>query len=357
MVKSAIRWVLFILGGLLLLATLLPLLPSDEWWVRIWGFPRAQIAVLLVMVLVAIAAAVRMKRATVAFLIILAAALVYQVSHIYPYTPLHVVEAVESRSCEAKSRIRLLVANVLIDNRQAQPLVDLVQRVQPDLVLLLETDQWWHRQLASLDSLYEYAVRQPQEDSYGMHLYSRLKLVDPTVQFLLEDYVPSIHTGIELRSGEFIDFYGVHPMPPPLDDTERRDAELLLVGRLARDAPHPAIVAGDLNDVAWSHTTRLFQETSTLLDPRIGRGLYPTFTADWPLLRWPLDHVFYGDRFTLLSMETMPDIGSDHFPFYIALCHRPENAPLQAEPAPEAEDLRDAGEAIEEGREEAREQE
>ena len=100
-------------------------------------------------------------------------------------------------------------------------------------------------------------------------------------------------------SGTIIDFHGVHPKPPPLHDTKRCDAELLIVGRQVRSGSRPAIVAGDLNDFAWSDTTRLFQQISGLLDPRIGRGLYSTYNANWPFLRWPIDQVFFENSFTL----------------------------------------------------------
>ncbi len=83
----------------------------------------------------------------------------------------------------------------------------------------------------------------------------------------------------------------------------------------------PAIVAGDLNDVAWSRTNELFQEVSGLLDPRVGRGLYSTYNAHRPLLRWPLDHVFFEPSFEVEALRRMGHIGSDHFPVFISLCH------------------------------------
>lgn len=178
-------------------------------------------------------------------------------------------------------------------------------------------------------------------------------LFGPEVRFLVEDYVPSIKTGLSLPSGARIDLYGLHPKPPPLQDTERRDAELLLVGQEVQKQAAPSIVAGDLNDVAWSRTNSLFQEVSRLLDPRIGRKPYATFNADWPLLRWPPDHVFFEESFRLLKIAVMGDIGSDHFPFFVALCHDPAAAQIQEQPQPESSDMEAAEEVIEDGREEA----
>jgi endonuclease/exonuclease/phosphatase (EEP) superfamily protein YafD len=175
----------------------------------------------------------------------------------------------------------------------------------------------------------------------------------PGAAHLLENYVPSIETGVRLPSGTTIIFHGVHPKPPPLHDTERRDAELLIVGRKVGAESRPAIVAGDLNDVAWSSTTRLFQQISGLLDPRIGRGLYSTYNANLPFLRWPVDQVFFQNSFTLLEMRRLGYIGSDHFPFYIALCYQPDAAPRQPQPQPAPEDLRRARKQIQKGREDA----
>jgi endonuclease/exonuclease/phosphatase (EEP) superfamily protein YafD len=351
-----VRWVLFGLGGLAVLMTVLPFVPSNESAIRIWDFPRFQVAALLAAVLIATPLLLPLRdRRTWAFAAALAGAFAWQAWAIWPYTPLVETEAKALTGCEPGERVTLLVANVLVENRNAAPLLALVERVGPDLVLLVETDAWWDRQLEPLKEAYPHAISHPRENSYGIHVFSRLETIGPQVRFLVEDDVPSIKTGLRLRSGARIDLYGLHPRPPPLQDTEERDAELLLVGEEVRKEAAPSIVAGDLNDVAWSRTNSLFQEVSGLLDPRIGRGPYNTFNADWPLLRWPLDHVFFEESFRLLDVAVMEDIGSDHFPFFVALCHDPAAAAIQEQPQPEPADREAADEAIEEGREEAKE--
>ena len=348
-------------GMLLVLVTALPLVPSNEWWVRIWDFPRLQIAALLAALIAAVPALFGLKRpGALALLGALLLALAFQGARMLPYTPLHAVQAerLAASDCPRPSRLSLLTANVLMTNRRSGPLLDLIGRLDPDLILLVETDAWWDEQLAPVKARYPHGISLPRDDTYGLHLFSRLPLVEPRVRFLIDDYVPSIRTGLRLPSGALIDFHGVHPKPPPLQDTARRDAELLITAREVRETTAaPSVVAGDLNDVAWSRTTRLFQEVGGLLDPRVGRGFYPTYNAHWPLLRWPLDHVFFEPQFRLVHFSVEGHIGSDHFPVHVVLCHAPDRAASQRQPDPEPADLERAREAIREGREEAEERE
>ena len=127
---------------------------------------------------------------------------------------------------------------------------------------------------------------------------------------------------MSLRNKKKIKFYALHPEPPvPHENpySTDRDAEILLIVNEATDEKMPMIVAGDLNDVAWSYTSTLFQKVSGLLDPRRGRGFYSSFHAKYPIFRWPLDHIFCSGHFRVCKMKRLRDIGSDHFPILIDL--------------------------------------
>ncbi len=84
-----------------------------------------------------------------------------------------------------------------------------------------------------------------------------------------------------------------------------------------------------------------------MLDPRIGRGMFNTFHADVPIVRFPLDHVFHSDHFQLIRLERKGHIGSDHFPIFAHLAYRPSDKEKQEAPLPKPGDFRETEEKIE----------
>lgn len=309
--------VVVVVAGLLVGATALSFVPSNEWWIRMFDFPRLQIAVVLAIVIAVSLVVVERGRAV--FVASLMAALVAQMALILPYTWLVRPEVASARNCADGASLRLLIANVHYVNQKSGDLLAMVATIDPDLVLLMETGAWWQGEVASLAQDRPYTVLQPQEDTWGMLLYSRFPLIEPRVRFLVEEDIPSITAAVRLPSGRQLQFYGVHPRPPlPGDDTDERDSELTVIAREIRGLGQPAILAGDLNDVAWSRTSRRLQRTADLRDPRVGRGFFATFDATLPAsFRWPLDHVLLSDGFALCALELPGDIGSDHFPLRV----------------------------------------
>ncbi len=363
--------------GLLSLAlvfgTAVTLLSSDAWWIRVFDFPRIQIVVLIVLALTGYAVLrlfgrLRIWEYALAGVVVLA--LIWQLIYIAPYTAIYPKQMSDSHAQDDSNRISLLIYNVLYDNREVEALRDLIRNTDPDLILLSEPTQWWLEQLDGLEEEYPYTLFQPQENHYGKLLYSRLELIDPEIRFLIDPKIPSILTGVRLRSGTFVTLYGAHPRPPGLkrpdaeknagsmdeaeeenegdrEDSDMRDAELLSIAKEVGELGDvPVIVAGDFNDVAWSHTTHLFQRTSGLLDPRVGRGFINTFNARSRIMRYPLDHVFASRHFQLVELRRLPDIGSDHFPILVVLDYDP-GAASDEEPRPDAGDEQEAEEAIE----------
>ena len=349
------RVALLILTSLFLVATALPLIPEPYWWVRIFDFPRVQIMVVGLAALILFLWHTQRERGAYRerydrwIILLLLLGIGYQAWRIVPYTPLYPVQSVQAEAPRPNQTFRLVVTNVLMDNRYGQRWLREIRSANPDLVLMLEPDQWWVDQAQPLRRELPYAVERPIDNTYGIALYSRFRLRDVEVREVVEDSIPSIWGAFDLPSGDRVQFAFIHPRPPQVsDDTDNRDAELVLVAREVEKIEGPLIVAGDFNDVAWSRTTKLFQELSGLLDPRVGRGLYSSFHAGYPPLRWPLDHAFHSDDLALVDIRRLGGFGSDHFPILAVLAIASDAEEAQDEPDAEAEDQEEANDILDE---------
>ncbi len=362
---TASVWAVRAMTLFVLIGAAAPFIRHGAWFIRLWDFPRLQLLVItggLVIATVIIGSRTQWRWDLWLLLAILTVVAGVQIREIVPYTTLWRTTVPNGTDRD----LRLLTMNLDVRNSQHGAVADVIGREDPDVLLLIEIDDAWCDGLAAVRSRFEHHLEEIRGDGLGVALWSKRPLERTAVRRLVSERRASLHAELVLDDGRRVRLIGVHPTPPGLEvrktderyDSRIRDAELSIVASLVseeieqRDDIQAWIVAGDFNDVAWSHTTKLFQQISDLRDPRIGRGMLNTYHADYALLRYPLDHVFVsvGTRVTALQRVLTP--GSDHFAMLSDLQFAGDpGAADDDEPAAE----REASGLVEQGTEDARE--
>lgn len=241
------------------------------------------------------------------------------------YTSLVPVEVPWAKALKYDDKqFSILLANVKMTNRNSQLLIDLIDQKKPDIVLAMEVDKWWSKELKVLEEEFPFTQQVINEEAYGLTLYSKFPLKKEAVNYLNNKKVPSFETSISLTNEKKVTFHAIHPVPPThfenLPDNAGQKANALQkLGEKVKDRKSPTIVAGDLNDVVWSYVDELTHTKNILYDVRVGRGFYNSYNAANFFMRWPLDHVFVTKEFGMKKLERCSKIGSDHFPIYVEL--------------------------------------
>lgn len=332
-IKKFLYYSLVVLSTGLILLTLLSLIYDLKfWYYKILDFPRLQYLIFgILFFFLFILSTRKWKVASFSLLLGLAAVILIQGIIIFPYyfgaksVPDFIKETTKS-----DDSFVVLLANVLIENRQSAEFLKIVRQVDPDILLAMEVDNWWVKELEVLKEFYPYQMEYPIDNAYGMSLYSKIPLKNQEIKFLKHEDVPSFHAIMTLPSGKSFNFHGVHPVAPVPsekypDNVGEEEVSLLKIGTLVAENQLPSIVAGDFNDVSWSNTSRLFGQNGNLKNVRMGRGLYNTFDANSMIMRWPLDHFFVTKEFELGELKLLPKFGSDHFPIYASFRLGPQN--------------------------------
>ena len=330
-VQKVIFYFLLLGGALLIIVTLGSLIyNSSLWFLQILNFPRLQVLILLtVWLIIFLLVPKRWTIATLVFVAGLVISIGIQAYILFPYSPLaaRAVESATESSINRGSVFSIIVANVWIKNRQVDELLKIIAVKNPTLVLTMEVNDWWVKQLNGLKKNYPYRLTFPTDNAYGMALYSKLPLKNPTIRFLNHDKVPSFTMNITLPDSSQFQLCTLHPVAPVPSqyptNVGGKEVALLKAGRLIASQSLPTVVAGDFNDVGWSHNITQFAAISGLQDVRYGRGMYSTFDAESLFMRWPLDYVFVSNQFKVRSIERLPAFGSDHFPYYVQLTFQP----------------------------------
>ena len=213
-----------------------------------------------------------------------------------------------------ESPIRLLSINVYAGNPRIERIEDYVQRIDPDLLVLMEITSDWQPTLERLAHRYPHHVIRTHPAPFGIALFSRLPVDSSTILELGGSGVPSIQARLR-HEGQPIELLAIHTLPPiSASFSETRNRQLEALSDHARQCRDPLIVVGDLNLTPWSPWFRRLLERTHLLDTRNGFGIQPSWPARFRWLGIPIDHCLVSPQYIIRSRSCGPNLGSDHLP-------------------------------------------
>ena len=344
------------LSILFILLSLIPLIQNTHWFFTFFEFAKIQLFGILTFITVLGFFLITNKN-TFFYVVFISnlATLLYQLIALFPFTKWYPTKQTKAKGYSSKTII-LISANVYQENKETDKLIEIITQQQPDLFLTMESNQKWENALAVMEQSYPYHVKVPQENTYGMHLYSKLEILSHHVHYFVADDIPCIEALLKTSDGYVFNFFGVHPPPPsPTEEknSKERDGELLSLAKVIKTKTEPCVVAGDFNNVAWAKSSILFRKTSELIDARIGRGLFSTFHAKYWFFRFPIDLFFHSPKILIEKLKTLAYFGSDHFPIYSSFCiAQSDSEKNELVETLETENEEEVEEIIEEGKKE-----
>ncbi len=214
--------------------------------------------------------------------------------------------------------LRLLVLNVLTANRQHQNVLDLIEKTDPDVIILSEVNQRWIDALRPLDDRYPFARKLPREHNFGMAMFSRREFgqVDTV---LLDDQLPAILARMQIQ-GQQLTIIGAHVLPPlGRIRAAARNRQLAQLAEAAVSAPGEVVLAGDLNTTSWSPFFQDLLTDSRLRDSRRGFGVQATWSGLSAIFRIPIDHCLVSSQLIVDDRRVIPVDGTDHHAVIIDL--------------------------------------
>ncbi|WP_240777431.1 endonuclease/exonuclease/phosphatase family protein [Nonomuraea basaltis] len=237
-----------------------------------------------------------------------------------------VVPRAVAASGSAEGRpLRVLTANLNGGRGDAQTIVDLVRRLDVDVLSLQELTFSARDRLAAagLAGLLPYEVTKPDtRGPVGSGVYARYPLRERTGVFQPVGHRMPV-AEVALPGGPAVEVVVVHPVAPVPSTVPEWEAG---VGTLppAPSSGAPRILAGDFN-ATLDHAVfrRLLGTGYTDAAAATGQGLVPT----WPMRRFPplvaIDHVLTDGRAGAVGVQIHDVPGSDHRALFADLRVRP----------------------------------
>ncbi|AHM60669.1 Endonuclease/exonuclease/phosphatase [Flammeovirgaceae bacterium 311] len=210
----------------------------------------------------------------------------------------------------AGTSLKVAQVNVLQFNSRHEMVTRQIEALGADILAFQEVNQPWADSLVKvLSAEYPYFSLAPQDNCYGMALFSKKPLKE--VQLRLWEGYPAISARIE-ENGQDTLILSLHAASPvSLERFRARNKQLKAAARFIEEAGVPTLVLGDFNTVPWDPALKPLLQAANLQD---SRSLH--YTATWPSFfgKWgiPIDYVLHSPHWQRLSHGSVSIPGSDH---------------------------------------------
>ena len=220
-------------------------------------------------------------------------------------------------------------ANVFHLNRDYREMVEIIEQVDPDVLVLIELSPVWLNQLQPIHDRYPHQILLPRYMGAGMGILSKLELEEENIVQLSPEYrdCPVIRARIRIDDRP-LDLFAVHPVSPRTrQQGEIRDYQIEKLSSLVTQSESPKIVIGDFNTSSWTPSFQSFKRSSGLRDSRDGFGLLPTWPSDARWAQIAIDHALVSPDVAVIERSVHACSGSDHLPISLTVGWATDQAP------------------------------
>lgn len=307
--KTLFRFLVWISLIGLALASILPHLFTMFWVLDVFAHFKLQY---LFVSLVAIPLCLRLKAQRQLALVV---AFILVIWNAWFIAPLYVSTSETSNAKLDAKHLKVLTINLLSSNQEFEQVNAYINKVNPDLLVLMELTPQWSNELAPILNRFKTKKSVVRRDNFGIGVYSKLNA------YVSIDYFDSTTPSLVLKSTsqkQAFTLVATHPFPPMNQQMfiERNKR----FGQINKEfgSTKSLVVVGDFNCSSFSsHFNRLLG--TNLKDTRKGFGVLPTWPSGFLPLQTTLDHCLVSKEISVVNRITGPNIGSDHLPVVIEL--------------------------------------
>ena len=247
-------------------------------------------------------------RLTAAFLLVLTGLLAIGVwPHVASRVP-HVIGTLK----EGQQPLKVASFNTWYDNKQVEVVKTELERLDADVVTLVELGPNKRAMLGELKEKYPYQVNCFQIDFCNLAILSKFPIMDSTARVEWEG-PPTIQAKLGPEMGN-LNVFGVHTIRFPHSRAQFHQVQAL--DRLLVTIPGRKLVMGDFNATPFSRITQMVSSETGL----VRLTMLPSWPSRIDLPQVAIDHIFVSPEIGVIEDERLGEpSGSDHYPIAMKL--------------------------------------